>query len=615
VAKRPRARDDASKPGGAAPAVLIVLAFMSSGAFLVTNLPPAPVSRALNLVALAAWLLAFGAGIVAYVRPEKRVLWGIGAVAASVALSFLAGGAWFQAAFYDLFGAMPLVQWLAFPVVFLLAAGMAWAGSRLEAGLSVVAGLGTVLAVVLAIQQVTTNSSHVFGTTGYSITALIVVIPLALGLAVRASGRARWAWLAAASAAAVSLGVLSRATTGEVAVPFAVLAVAAGLTLALRPERRALRVAGIAAAAAATAMAGVLLLAQVPALTGSVVTPERIQPYGGNLAARVYLWRGAQAMFADKPLLGFGPSGYRVRAAEYLDPMALQYGSDVAGNADPTVYSPQSPHSLVWEVGTRLGLVGLVAFGFLLFAWGAAVLVRMKARDGTEILRASLAVAFLSALFALQVNPVHFAFGLFAAVAAGLAVAPTRASDSVAVGKWVKRALVVAGVLVLVVAAWLFAGDWSGRSAPGDFAQRVAGYEAALRTTPGQPTVERQLLEARLLMAADDAALRAAQTAVDSAPAFQRDFAPGLVSFAAFSLAQAERTGRTDVAWERLQLERAAAVLPPIPSLVAEQLHLAVVARDTAAIETAMEPARKWGVPYPYTKAYLEAAEKLLAEQ
>jgi len=85
------------------------------------------------------------------------------------------------------------------------------------------------------------------------------------------------------------------------------------------------------------------------------------------------------------------------------------------------------------------------------------------------------------------------------------------------------------------------------------------------------------------------------------------------VNFVAYSLAQAQRTSRTDLAWEKRLLDSADAALPPIPSLVAERLHLAVLMGDTAAVSAAIPEARTWGRPYPYTESYLKAAEELLA--
>ncbi len=98
---------------------------------------------------------------------------------------------------------------------------------------------------------------------------------------------------------------------------------------------------------------------------------------------------------------------------------------------------------------------------------------------------------------------------------------------------------------------------------------------------------------------------------MDNAPSFIRDYAPNLSNFAAYSLAQAQRTGRKDLSWEQKLLTAAAAKMPPIPSTVAEQLHLAVLSGDVAAVERALPDAEKWGGPYPYTAGYIEAAQQL----
>ncbi len=93
-----------------------------------------------------------------------------------------------------------------------------------------------------------------------------------------------------------------------------------------------------------------LVFVQVPALSGRWVNAE---VFGSqrNLVSRVYLWQGAQQMLAARPVLGFGPSGYRVWAVDYLNPDAHDVGADLYGNTDPTVYSAQSPHSA--DLGDR----------------------------------------------------------------------------------------------------------------------------------------------------------------------------------------------------------------------------------------------------------------------
>lgn len=596
-----------------APVALIVLSFVSSGAWLVLALPPTPIAKAFNLVTQGVWLLGFGFGVVAFAKPDRRVLWALCAVGGSVALSFLAGGSHFAVAFYDLFADMPLVQWMAFPTMFLLAAGL-WADRKqIEIGLSGVVVLGTVMAVVMAVQQLTTNGSSVFGSTAYSGTALVGLIPLAVGLAASRRGVVRVLWYGCAVVIAVVLGVISGAVTGSVAVCFAILLSVVIHPAGLVPQTSVLRMLKVGSLVLAGGMVAAMIFVQVPVLSSRWVNAD-VFGRQKNVVSRVYLWWGAQEMAFARPVLGYGPSGYRMAAVDHLTPEALQYGADQLGNIDPTVFSPQSPHSLIWEIVTRMGVVGLLAFATLLTVWGMVLVGQLRANDGASGLRAALAAGFACALFALLVNPVVFAIGLFAPVMAGLAIGPMgAASDRLATPARTKLTplLAVAGVAVVLLAGWLFLGEWKAYGARFENpAVAVVQYEAALRVTPGSPMTLRRLLENRLLLASDDQ-IGAAQAGVDASPEYIRRFGPNLSNFAAYSLAQAQRTGRKDLSWEQKLLTAAAAQMPPLPSTVAEQLHLAVLSGDEAAVEKALPDAERWGRPYPYTAAYIEAAQKL----
>ena len=238
----------------------------------------------------------------------------------------------------------------------------------------------------------------------------------------------------------------------------------------------------------------------------------------------------------------------------------------------------------------------------------------VRAKDATSGLRAALGAGFVSALFAMMVSPAIFAIGLFVPVAAGLAIGPMT-SKRERVGAEPRTGLNVvfgvSGIVVVLLAVWLFVGEWRAYTARfEDAAVAVAGYESALRVTPGNPMALRRLLENRLLLASD-AQIGAAQAAVDTSPGYIRQFAPNLSNFAAYSLAQAQRTGRKDLTWEQKLLTAAAAQMPPIPSTVAEQLHLAVLSGDVAAVDKALPDAERWGKPYPYLASYLAAAQKL----
>lgn len=597
------------------PGILVFSAFVAPGAWLVVTLPPVPIAKALNLLTVAAWLLAFGLGLVRWVRPERRVMWAVAAVLASVAASLVLGGSWFQVVFYDLYANMPLVQWLAFPLVFVLAAGIACDRPRLESALAVVVLFGAVLAGVEAFQQFTTGTPRVFGSTGYSTAALAPLIPLGAVLAASRGGAMRVALYAAAALIALDVGLWAGSTMGAIATAFAVLLALAAHPVVRSPVsggRRAVRVGALVAAAG---MVLVMLFAQVPALSGRWISPDTLGSGGTSVASRLYMWQGAQHMVVERPAFGYGPSGYRMAAVEYLPAEALQYGADRQGNIDPTVYSPQSPHSLLWEAGTRLGLIGVAALLALLGIWAASVAGRLRSDAAGSPLRRALAAAFVTAAFALSVDPLIFAVGLFAPVAAGLAIAPLGVSDvgERGVRPWVPAAMAVSGVLVAVVAVWLGVGEWRLVTAGSDdTAQMRASLQSALAVMPGHPQAERQLWEIDLLMASSDAEAAAVQTGVDGAPTCIAGFAPNLVSLATYSLTQAERTGRSDLSWEAGLLDEAAERTPPIPSLVAERLRLAVMIGDPATIEAALAEAERWGGPYPFTEAYIGRAQDAL---
>lgn len=594
-------------------AALVLAAFLAPGAWRITHLPVQPESAASQLVVTGLWFIVVGSGLLPLAGLDRRVVWGLVAAGAAVLAAWLVAGDLAQSAFYDIFGAMPLVQWLAFPAVFALAATLLFRGPWVERALAVCAAAAALLSTVLAYQVVRFDGfTEVFGSTGYSVTALAPFVPVAAALAARAKGPARIAWGVVAGVVALCVGVLAGTTMGTLAVGVGALAGAAAVAFAVVSTDDARRRVVVGAPLALVAIAVVaLLVAQVPAVSGGFVTPG-IAGENESVSSRVEMWQGAQAMFAEFPLLGVGPSGYRLRAVEFLPPEMFQYGPDQPGNIDPSVYSPQSPHALLWEVGTRLGIAGWLGFGALLVLW--VMVLRERLAEGGEytVLRAGLAAAFVTALFALMVQPVHFAIGLFAPVAAGLAIAPSAPLAPPRADRawlWRTMALVSSGVLVIMIAFWQLYGLWIAESvSPEDLPAAIEAHEEALRVVPGHPNLERRLLAFRIITAGTPEEIAAAQRDIDLAPGYIREFVPAMVSFAGHSLAQADRTGRADVAWERRVLDEAAERIPPIPSLVAERLHVAIIEGDRAAIEAAIPDAEKWGEPYPFTGIFLQRA-------
>lgn len=601
---------------GAVPGVLVFLAFVAPGACLVFTLPPVPIAKALSLATVGIWLLAFGLGLVRWVRPDRRVMWALGAVVAAVLVSFAFGGSPFQVLVYDLYANMPLLQWMAFPALFVMAAGMVCERERLETALVTIVLFGAVLASVEAYQQIATATPRVFGSTGYSKAALAPLIPLGVALAGSRAAALRVALYAAAAVIALDVGVLAGSTMGAIAAAFALLMALLAHPAVWSREAGSWRLVRGFVLALVALMVLVMVWAQIPALSGRWVNPDALASGGTSVVSRLQMWEGAQKMLVERPVFGHGPGGYRISAAEYLPAETLQYGPDLQGNIDPTVFSPQSPHSIFWEMGTRLGLVGVMAFLATLVAWGVSVVERVRSDAPVAAVRRGLAAAFVTALFALTVDPVIFAIGLFAPVAAGLAVTSfAQASGGTAHSRrlWARGALVVAGLAVILVAMWLGTGERRAAIAPTDDPyELLLARQGVLETLPGHPPTHRQVLELRLLLAADAFEVAGVQGEVDSAPSYIGDFAPGLVSLVTYSLTQAERTGRADLSWEDAMLSQAESVLPPIPSLVAERLRYAVLSGDAEAVRDALPDARQWGSPYPFTESYVERAQAVL---
>lgn len=595
------------------PAALVLAALVSPGAWLVMRLPPVPVAKALHLMTVGAWAIALGLGAVAVARPDRRVLMGIAAAVASVLASFVVAGDHFQVFFYDLYGNMPLVQWLAFPAMFVMAASLVLDRKYVETALVAATVAGSVLASAVIFQGVTTRLVWVFGSTGYSSAALAPLIPVAVILASKRSGSVRVALYAAGALIAAAIGVFSWSTMGTIAALFAVLVSMAIHPITVSTSGFLVRIR-VGAVVSIALLVLVVMLAQLPFVSGTWVNQETMASVDRNLTSRAQMWHGAQAMLGDRPLTGFGPSGYRLRAVEYLTPEALQFGPDSPGNVDPTVYSPQSPHSFIWEIATRLGLFGVLGFGTLLVMWILALKARIEVDDDTTDVRLGLAGGVVCGVFTLFVNPVLFPIGLFMPVAAGIAVAPI-GKKGAETGRVARAGLAGIGVLVIATAIWLHSGESRSYAPVSDNAfELMASYEETLRITPGHPPTERRLLEMRLFVATDDVAVREAQAQVDAAPRYIHDFAPNLVSLAGHSLSQAERTGRTDLSWERSLLDRAAERTPPIPSLVVERLRLAVLVGDSDEIRAALPEALRWGTPYPSAEFYVARAQELLAE-
>lgn len=150
----------------------------------------------------------------------------------------------------------------------------------------------------------------------------------------------------------------------------AALALVGVATLLLLVEKR-FRLIG-----AGLILAGVLALAALPALRAEVWQEVSFQSWSGRV--RVWMWDETLQMLRDRPITGAGMGGYPTVVAPY-------HGHDF-------IEIFQYPHSLVLNFWTETGLLGLIAFIWILFLW-----LREARLSGKEYWYASLAI--VGALF------------------------------------------------------------------------------------------------------------------------------------------------------------------------------------------------------------------------
>jgi O-antigen ligase len=245
------------------------------------------------------------------------------------------------------------------------------------------------------------------------------LLPLlvAMGLlGTRALHGRRW-WIYLASIPPVGLALLLTFSKGAL-----LLGIPAGLLIVFWIwQRRAGRrtwpwvVAGVAAGALALGIAG-----QVPALAA------RLDLFGETGFLRLNLWRAAVNMFADHPWLGVGPDNflYAYRGRYILD----------AAWQEPNL---NHPHNVVLDFATRLGLLGLLIGGWLIWEAARAVAGSIRRADGVRLpLTAGLGGALAAILahglvdHSLFLIDLSFVFFLLLGIGVRLANAPTDGAGS-----------------------------------------------------------------------------------------------------------------------------------------------------------------------------------------
>lgn len=600
-------------------AVLVVLAFLAPGAWMVRGLPPVGWSQTLQLLTFAAWLIAAGFGAIALVRPDRRVLVAASAFGIVALVALLANPHPFAAFFYDIYGEMPALQWFVLLGIFLVGASLP-SDTRLARGLQGVVIAATALAVFAiwwSTIPIVGGKSVIFGSSAYSVPALAPVIVIALMMASLDTKR-RYLWWLATAIIAYAVAVSVGSTMGTIAVVFTPFVILAFEPSVLGVPDKVRRLARRIGAIGATVAVAAVLVASIPMLSSSFLPVDSAARWGTSVSSRIHLYNGAERMLAQKPRLGYGSGGYRLHAVEFLD--ARVFPSIATLGADPISYSPPSPHSLLWEILTRTGVVGMIAFSVFLAIAFAAYSRRSQEGNERQIrFRGAVAAAATVYLFTLLVTPVHFASGLLGPLLCGLALAPNavmpvkRRSAPMTSGPGIDLiALAAGGVAIAVIAFWVGIGKSSGELEGPDLTTLIDRADAAASITPGDPLNERHRLELALIAAGTPEEIRNAQERIDAAPGYITDYLPNLALWSYIGLSEIDRGNGMTSEWEAANLDRAANVIPDVPSVVAEQMHLALIEQDRDAVRALYDRVEALVDVYPEAAGYIARAETFL---
>lgn len=565
---------------------------------------------ALILVAGAAWLAAWAAGLVRHGRDHVPFA-AATALALAVAVASGAASAFPASNLMDGMGtSMGAVTWAALVAVALGAAGCAITGRlRLWIAGSYVWVLGS--AAVALFQSLThaavsaglTNSNN-FGL------AMLLFAPLSVGLAATSrTPRERWGWLAAGAFVAAAV-VMSgaRAATLALGAEAALLAVVAA-PLAPARMRRALVTAGAIAAGAVVAAVIAVTVAGAAGPAGLSWLPAAARE---ALTTRAYLWQGAVAAFREAPILGHGTDGYLYAAQSHTQAalLRIEHGKSVLDALS------SDPHSLPLRVLVDLGAAGALVLAAAAGAWAWAVARAKAPSPHAGVLRASFAAGAAGFLLGACFAPWGVALGAAPAVVIGLAASRPREADPAlappAVPRWTAAGLVGALLIAAAGSHALEARAVALASSAGSAEAQVGWLDQGVAAAPWDASVRFLALQGRAKAAPASGGGAAFREAVGS-DALVGAYAPYVADLVRYSLVEAQLTGRADLTWERRELDRAAALAPELPEVAAESIHLAVLSGDKAAIRQALA---KWGrlaepaADYAY---YARTAQEALA--
>ncbi len=144
-------------------------------------------------------------------------------------------------------------------------------------------------------------------------------------------------WITATTLSTIAI-ILSKSEAAWIAVP-ATLFIAFVINKKTRTKTIGLLIATI------------LIISLVPQLRNPITQKLTLQDYSGQV--RITIWKESLEMLKDNPVLGAGLSGFKTKLAPYHKAKHLELF--------------QYPHNSILNIWTELGLLGIIALGWLAF--------------------------------------------------------------------------------------------------------------------------------------------------------------------------------------------------------------------------------------------------------
>jgi O-antigen ligase len=438
------------------------------------------------------------------------------------------------------------------------------------------------------------------GQPAYLAAAILVLAPVAAGVALDLAASRGWRIAAGAAAASCAAALVATGTRGAwagaaVAALVAVVARRRHLRLGLRgPVRLPRPVAQHAHAAGPILLAGAVAVVAL----GVVVAPRlaaTLDPGSPGGRGRIDEWRVAAAVVAERPIVGVGPEGYRIAAPAHIDDAyTRRHGRDVVVDR---------AHDGVLDVAAAAGLPAAILYvGLLAAVVVAAVRVVRRPPDPVVAGAALALVAWVTQqLVSFPIAEVDPAAWLLAGVVVvGARPVPAGIPGVPPAGRLAAAGRVAAGLVAVVLAvagatavladrdlghagrlrsgsvAAVLAADRATALRPDDVdawyvaAQLAAArpgllavdsgldrVEAGLRRSPRDPALralDEQLLAERALRSGLPADLAAAEQA---SRALVADDPAGPAHHRTLGLVLAARGGARAEAWAKSELRRA----------------------------------------------------------